>query len=402
MTLGERIATLRKEKGLSQEALGELVGVTRQAVSKWEADKALPDVNNCVAMSKVFGVSLSHLLDLEESAPTDLNEHQLELVERMAERYATAQRNIRRRWRWPAILLVCALMVGVAWLWEWLEDMNRTIDYLSDELAGMKGDIVFGVGEQVQESLEAEHSLVTQFSAEVIVADVLEETVTFAVSVTLKEGSADTVVSFVSRGSEDMEFVQADHTGGLYYTAEVTCPIMDDPPIDMLVEQDGVSRSQSFTANSYKSDYAIRINGHVRWAALLQSGLEDDAFEALEIYAFLDPGHGLKERLELTALEIGIFRNDKLQSTLPLDLSLGSYGAMDEWILHQELDVPAAADMAAAGDTLTFVLLAEDNYGRKASCIISHYQVLDGGQLEHLAHEQMELDDGIYGTEGWR
>lgn len=41
MTLGERIASLRKEKGLSQEALGELVGVTRQAVSKWEADKTL-------------------------------------------------------------------------------------------------------------------------------------------------------------------------------------------------------------------------------------------------------------------------------------------------------------------------------------------------------------------------
>ena len=36
MTLGERIASLRKEKGLSQEALGELVGVTRQAVSKWD------------------------------------------------------------------------------------------------------------------------------------------------------------------------------------------------------------------------------------------------------------------------------------------------------------------------------------------------------------------------------
>ena len=38
MTLGQRIAALRKEKGLSQEGLGELVGVSRQAVSKWEAE----------------------------------------------------------------------------------------------------------------------------------------------------------------------------------------------------------------------------------------------------------------------------------------------------------------------------------------------------------------------------
>ena len=404
MSLGERIAALRKEKGLSQEALGEIVGVTRQAVSKWEADKALPDVNNCVAMSKVFGISLMQLLALEDTEAAvseELSEKQLGLVERMAEQYAAAQKKIRRRWRWPIILFACALLTGAVWLWEWLDDMNRTIDYLSGEMAGMRGEIVAGVGDRVQETLEEERSLVTQFGAEVIAADVLEETVTFAVSVTLKEGSADTTVSFVSRGG-DMVIVPAEHRGGLYYTAEVTCPIMDNPPIDLLVEQDGVSRSQTFSTESCVSDYAIRISGYVRWAALLQSGLKDDAFEAVEVFAFLDQGRGLKERLELTALEIGLFRNDTLQSTLPLDLSLGSYGALNEWNLHQEIDIPVDGNTASSGDTLTFILLAEDNYGRKASCIISRYQVLDGGQLENLAHEQLELDDGIYGTGGWR
>ena len=52
MPLGDRIASLRKEKKLSQEALGELVGVSRQAVSKWESNKALPDIQNCIAMSR--------------------------------------------------------------------------------------------------------------------------------------------------------------------------------------------------------------------------------------------------------------------------------------------------------------------------------------------------------------
>ena len=113
MSLGERIAALRKEKGLSQEALGEIVGVTRQAVSKWEADKALPDVNNCVAMSKVFGISLMQLLALEDTEAAvseELSEKQLGLVERMAEQYAAAQKKIRRRWRWPIILFACALL----------------------------------------------------------------------------------------------------------------------------------------------------------------------------------------------------------------------------------------------------------------------------------------------------
>lgn len=59
MTLGTRIAALRRERGLSQEALGELVGVSRQAVSKWESDSALPDVNNCVALSRAFGITLA-------------------------------------------------------------------------------------------------------------------------------------------------------------------------------------------------------------------------------------------------------------------------------------------------------------------------------------------------------
>ena len=66
MTLGTRIAALRRERGLSQEALGELVGVSRQAVSKWESDSALPDVHNCVALSRAFGITLAQLLELEE------------------------------------------------------------------------------------------------------------------------------------------------------------------------------------------------------------------------------------------------------------------------------------------------------------------------------------------------
>lgn len=406
MTLGERITALRKEKGLSQEALGDQVGVTRQAVSKWEADKALPDVSNCVAMSRVFGVSLAALLELDEPEHTvsspELNEQQLQLVEQMAEKYAEAQRRIRRRWRWPIILLASALLVGAAWLWEWLTAMNSTIEYMSGEMAGMQGEIVSGIGEQVQQSLEAEGSLVTAYNAELISADVLAETVTFDISVTLKEGNADTVVSFVSRGESDIVPILAVHQGGLIYTAQVTCPIMDNPPVDLLVEQDGVTRSQRFAMESYVSDYAISLNPHKTWAALVQSGLTEDAFEPVEIYVSLCSNRGLEERIRLTALEIGIFCNDALVDSVVLDPSQGRYGALDDWHFHQELDIPVDSDIAAEGDTLTFALLAEDNYGRKVSAIISRYQVLENGGLEDLTIELMRLDDGTYGTEGWR
>lgn len=65
MTLGQRIQELRKSKGLSQEQLGELLGVSRQAVSRWEMDGAVPEVDKLISLSRVFSVDLNDLLQVE-------------------------------------------------------------------------------------------------------------------------------------------------------------------------------------------------------------------------------------------------------------------------------------------------------------------------------------------------
>ena len=65
MTLGPRIQESRMRLGLSQEALGEKLGVSRQAVSKWEADAAVPDTDKLIALSKLFGLTLNQLLQVE-------------------------------------------------------------------------------------------------------------------------------------------------------------------------------------------------------------------------------------------------------------------------------------------------------------------------------------------------
>ena len=66
MTLGQRIQALRKQHGLSQEGLGERLGVSRQAISRWEMDGAVPEVDKLIAMARLFGVSLNQLLGVEE------------------------------------------------------------------------------------------------------------------------------------------------------------------------------------------------------------------------------------------------------------------------------------------------------------------------------------------------
>ncbi len=62
MKLAEKIQILRKEKGYSQEQLAELCQVSRQSVSKWEADIALPEIEKLMILSNFFGVTIDVLL----------------------------------------------------------------------------------------------------------------------------------------------------------------------------------------------------------------------------------------------------------------------------------------------------------------------------------------------------
>lgn len=62
MTLGEKIAILRKQRGLSQEDLASMMSISRQAVSRWEQDESMPDIDNMVLLSNIFKVSTDYLL----------------------------------------------------------------------------------------------------------------------------------------------------------------------------------------------------------------------------------------------------------------------------------------------------------------------------------------------------
>lgn len=66
--IANRLQQLRKQKGYSQEQFADELGISRQAVSKWERAEASPDTDNLILLARLYGVSLDELLSTEQTS----------------------------------------------------------------------------------------------------------------------------------------------------------------------------------------------------------------------------------------------------------------------------------------------------------------------------------------------
>ncbi len=69
MSMEERLISLRKGRGMSQLEAAEALGVSRQAVSKWESGAAVPSIDNLRAISRLYEVTIDHLVGNEDASP---------------------------------------------------------------------------------------------------------------------------------------------------------------------------------------------------------------------------------------------------------------------------------------------------------------------------------------------
>ena len=79
MTFAEKLKSLRKQASMSQEQLAEKLGVSRQAITKWETDTGIPDIENIKSISSLFDISIDELLS-NENASQKKSEHLFESV----------------------------------------------------------------------------------------------------------------------------------------------------------------------------------------------------------------------------------------------------------------------------------------------------------------------------------
>ena len=92
MTLGEKLKSARKSAGLTQDQLAERLLVSRQAITKWEADKGMPDIENLKQLSKLLNISIDYLLDSGEAIDLSVMREEINL-----DNY-TYTRKIKGRW----------------------------------------------------------------------------------------------------------------------------------------------------------------------------------------------------------------------------------------------------------------------------------------------------------------
>lgn len=115
MTLREKLIVLRDKAGLSQMALADQLGISRQAVTRWESGDTTPSMDKLKALAKIYGVSLDWLCN--DTNESDSKDEQIKNNKDILERNEIKQRELvrnKKRWGIVAIIIIVTILIG--WL----------------------------------------------------------------------------------------------------------------------------------------------------------------------------------------------------------------------------------------------------------------------------------------------
>ncbi|MDE7268096.1 MAG: helix-turn-helix domain-containing protein [Lachnospiraceae bacterium] len=132
MTLGQRLQNARKEAGLSQEELAEQLGVSRQAVSKWENDSGYPEMEKMIRLSQIYQVSLDYLVGNEqeqEPSNEDISTKGWYVSHELAEGFLSYQRAKYKK------IGICVLLVFISSALSFVEVYYNEYGGISDLLS---------------------------------------------------------------------------------------------------------------------------------------------------------------------------------------------------------------------------------------------------------------------------
>ena len=412
-TLGLRIQEERRCAGLSQEALGERLGVSRQAVGKWEADAAIPELEKLIAMSRIFGLSVGQLLGVEPAAGqsagnaapsltddadapapaegaaqascTDtggtpeapLSPRELAAAEAIAAKYLAAFRRSRRPrgWRLVLCLLAGILCAGVlialgsrlVQTGQQVEQLGRKVDQLQRELT----QNVSGLSGQIRTILSENSYILYDSSVEIQSISLEAQTVTLRVSASVKEWSADTTGIFTLTLS-DGRTLQTDavRKDGVFSAEGWIVPMDDTLAVTIVLTEETRSRSALVDTLYSCSPDALRLQVTASLDTSWSSSTNEVRLQNLNLYIASDSPYSISP----TAVDLCLYRN---QETTPEQVQPVKEAAA-LWQESGMVSMSAFSDYGfryqlAPGDTVVAVIRTTDDLGQTTYTVLNAF-----------------------------
>ena len=383
MSIGQRIAQKRKEQGLSQEALGEQLGVSRQSIYKWESEAALPEIEKLIALSRLFGVSVGWLLGVEESpagetapaedapkAAGELTETQLKMVEEIAERYIAAQPKPKPRRKWPWALAALALVLAVFSLFQRLDRMDQqysNLQYSVNNVTSSVNSQISGISRQVEDILHAQNALTADCGTELTAVDPAANTATFSVYAVPKTYVEGMTVEFIAengQGAGGLAACPGEDGANHRFSAAVSVGLTDSITLSaVFITPDGVRQTQLL--DTYEWLYSetlpeVDIGDGLMWKELSKDGALTLSQLDQSCYVYTRS----RERDGAAAaagIRVGLFKNRTLLVWASPCEKPPTFQGFDAYSFFS---LPALTVPLSAGDELCVAAVITDEYGR--------------------------------------
>ena len=399
MTLGQRIQELRKQRGMSQEALGDALGVSRQAVSKWEGDNGIPELDTLIAMSRLFEVTVGQLLGVEEAAEqkyettNEAEEDKEAQVEAVLRRYVEQttkkdERSWLARQGWivsAAIILTTAFIVMFAQI----GSLRSTVRLLRSDLSNLQVDVSNNqsnltghIRNTIYDVLTEEANLLSTFEWEIVDFDLDNQTATLRFDATMKEYAAGSKLQFCAAWTkvDDTEGkTDGNWVDGPNFQSEITLPLNYNTVISIRVEDaDGNIKEQVIQTPLYElhpdnfhlyarnltTPFAITTKGF---------GITSQTAKAEQAYIVIEsifPDFFWPEKAEVTAYVNDVEVMSEVMTIAP--------SGREKQIFNASIKDTYYDLTLENGDTLEIVLVVTDNLGRTEQFTTDSMSVQDG------------------------
>ena len=403
MTLGQHIQELRKQRGMSQEALGEALGVSRQAVSKWEGDNGIPELDTLIAMSRLFEVTVGQLLGVEETneqreaATDDVGEDKIESVLRryVAQTMKKDERSWLARWGWivaAVIILTTAFIVMCVQI----SSLRSTVRLLHSDLSNLQVNVSNNqnnlpgqIRNTIYDVLAEEAELLSTYEWEIVDFDLNSQMVTLRLDATMKEYVAGSKLQFCADWRK-VDGTEGQTTGawvdGPNFQSEITLPLNYDTVISIRVEDiDGNIKEQVIQPPIYElhpdNFHLYARNLTVPFAVTVKSfGMTTVTTKAEQAYLIIEsifPDIFWPEKAELTAC----INNNEVMSEI---MTIAPSGR-EEQVFNASIQDTYYDVTLKDGDVLEIVLEVTDNFGRKERYMDSI--IVQDGELQRKPAE---------------